>query len=578
MPKMKGYERQVGASGQGLSSGQDLGFIQREARATQELIGTVVDGAGAIYKREAQIELSDLNARFSDARAEWQTRIDEDVRNGSVDSEKIKSDYQAYVNKINEGINTAEGRSYFDRQAARLNVFVMKNATRGQALVAGARAEQDWRTSLNKSSNVLQNDPSAFRDVYDSTLESIEAQVAAGAIPASIAEKFKTQTGTELAKNAVRGMILKDPALAKTALDKGSYDNYLDPDTKAQLRNSANSEILSRQAQFQKTLLLKYKDPWSYVSKVGDSAAVKPIDLGQNAAQSFKDRMEAITDLNQKHGINLPFVSDREAQAISEKIMSMPPAQAVEQMSNLDSSVSDDLFKAKFGQAVFKQEPAMASAMMMAADAPMDARKIMGGLNKLREVDGKAAIRPPSTADTERAFDAYLGNAIEDPAARRGMRQAVVAHMVQSMFENNRADFDQLDESAFRSSAHAVLGPQIRLNGRSSLSFRGKDGAFVEEDEFMDLIGAMTDSDIEAIQKDVPRTMGGEPINFKKSRDRINLVPSGDGLYLIKMDGGWAWDRNKNPFELNLKGIHRDRNPYLRTRKDPGMGGAGFGL
>lgn len=561
MPKIKGYESQVNASGRGVSSGINVDSVAAPYRAAQKAIGAAVEFGSELNQleqRNAQAEISDLNANFAEAREEWQTRIQEDTRNGSLDVDKVKTDYAEFVNKMNTGIETEAGRKFFERQASRIGGQVLRTAGRAQIELAGKRAEENWKSALDRSSNSLQKDPTQFDDIYGSAIEAIDAQVEVGAIPAGLADRFKRETGKELAKNTVRGLINKNPSAAKKALDKGVYDSYLDPDAKQQMYNSAESEIKSRKDMFQKVLELKNKDPWAFLGKTGEAAGAKPLSFGADASRSFKERSEFVSDMSRKHGIRVPFLSDNEADALVTQFSQKQPKEAVALFQNLDTQVSEQN-KYAFASAIYKKDPTLAGALMISGDAPDDARKIVAGralLTSGGEGVGKA-IKAPTDAKVAAAFDAYVGSSVEDPTARIAARQAIAAHMVKSMFDKGDSDFDEFTLDSFEASAAAVIGPKIKLRDQGTLSFRGKNGQFLEENDFLDLVYGLNDKQIESIQGDVPRTMNGEPINMAKSRGRISLKPVGDGLYFVLRDEVPAWNRNKLPFVLDLKSIEK---------------------
>lgn len=243
MPKIRSYDNtQVQASGRGLPMTANPQRAGGEARALQGLVASAFDAEDKIYQRNAQNEVSELNAQFADARAEWTQRVADDVQKGEIDTQKIDQDYGDAVNKMNENISTHEGRQFFDRQSSRLRGYVLSSAARGQAAVAGQRAENDWRIALNGNGNALQTDPTGFKDIYDASLEAIDAQVQTGAMPAKIADKFKIETGTELAKAAVRGYANMNPDVAEKRLNSGEFDQYLTPDTKAQMQGYIHAQ------------------------------------------------------------------------------------------------------------------------------------------------------------------------------------------------------------------------------------------------------------------------------------------------------------------------------------------------
>lgn len=575
MPKIRSYDSpQFEFQGGSVKSNADL-VPSGVGRAIEKFGNVVSDVNEANYRRQAQSEVSDLSAKFSEAHAEWATKIDEASRSGNIDTDHITSEYQDYVSKLDENIQTSEGRNFFDKQSAQLGGYVLKNSARAQAQVAGEKAVSGISNALDSSGTLLQRRPGDFQDLYKQSIDGIDAQMATGVINTKNGEKLKDFAGKELAKNAVRGLIRKSPQTAIRALDSGEFDKHIDPDTAASLRNSAESEIKSRQDQFDKIVGLKDKDPWRFLQTTGQAQGAKPIDLGAGVTESFKDRAEFIEAADKKNGIKLPFMSDAESDHMTKGFMNMNPTEAVSVFQNIDTGVGD-VNKTKFAQEVFKKEPALAAALMISGDAPEESRKILAGMNLLRKGEGgDKSIKAPEPSKIDSQFDAYIANAIDDPGARQAAKQAITAHMVKSKFDKGDVDLATIDANEFEESAKRVVGPVFDVGGQRTVSFRGKSGKFLEESDFMDLADHLTDKQVESLQGDVPRTMSGEPINLEKSRGRLAFKPVGDGLYYIIRDGRPAWDKNKKPFVLNMKAAEKSQKSVPIT-SGYGYGGSGL--
>jgi hypothetical protein len=101
------------------------------------------------------------------------------------------------------------------------------------------------------------------------------------------------------------------------------------------------------------------------------------------------------------------------------------------------------------------------------------------------------------------------------------------------------------------------MGPVIEIGGQNALSFRGKSGKFLDEDDVDDLMSELTDDKVMRIQGDVPRTLTGEPMNLKKSKGRLSLKSVGDGAYFLYRDGEPTFDSKRRPFVLDLKGFEK---------------------
>lgn len=251
MPRIQDYSTpQYSAPSNAIESASGLAQPGAVGRSIKGLGENVSDVADVVYRRKAQEETTDLNAKFAEARNEWATIVDEETRNGTVDSQKINERLRDYVNGLDQDISTYEGRHMFDKESARLTSSVTRSAARGQAAVAGAKAENSWKTALANNSSALMGDPSQFDDILGSTIENIDLQVQSGAIPAAVAEKFKRQTGQELAKGALRGWADLNPDLAQKKLD--SYDKFWDSDVKAQMQGYIDQKQRAREVDAQR--------------------------------------------------------------------------------------------------------------------------------------------------------------------------------------------------------------------------------------------------------------------------------------------------------------------------------------
>ncbi len=247
MPKIREYNQQFEAQSQNLNSNADL-MGSGLGKSVERLGGAVMNVAEANYKRQAQNEVSDLSAKFSEARAEWSVRIDEETRNGTINTDKVSQEYQDSLSKLADGIETTEGQDFFNRQSAGLGGFVLKNSARGQAAVAGAKAEESIKTTVQNNANTLMGDPSHFQEIYDSNIHAIDAQTELGTIPAAQADKLKASIGKELSLSTVVGWAQLNPDFAEKKLNSGDFDKYLDSDNKRQMFSYINQARNAKEA------------------------------------------------------------------------------------------------------------------------------------------------------------------------------------------------------------------------------------------------------------------------------------------------------------------------------------------
>ena len=210
------------------------------ARSFQRLGSAIETGSEQIYQRQAQEETSDLNADFSMLTAEVTDEIDSAVQDGSINSQDYLQKLQPRIDKLSDGISTPAARRSFERNAARLTAVAIKKASRGQAMVAGAKAQANVQAEINNYSSSLFVDPSSFQDNIDAMRSSIEDQVTSGALKAVDAEKLQMVATRDLAKGAVRGWARLDPDLAEKKLK--DFQPYLSGDQMSEMQGYINQE------------------------------------------------------------------------------------------------------------------------------------------------------------------------------------------------------------------------------------------------------------------------------------------------------------------------------------------------
>lgn len=226
----------------------DTGFV---GNALQGL-GNAVSGAGAqVQKRAAQSEITDLNAKMSQAHADFTGNLDDTLMNSDPGDKNISDDFmQDYDDKmgeISDSLTTPEAQAYFRRSNAQMRAHFQIASMHGQSLLAGQKAVDDVTGSIDNYSASLLNDPSSFDSVKNLNAMAIQASVDNEVLPQNKAEELKAQSETQFAKSAIRGWINLDPNIAKAQLQSGKWDNYLTGDLKYQLDKEADMGLHAQQ-------------------------------------------------------------------------------------------------------------------------------------------------------------------------------------------------------------------------------------------------------------------------------------------------------------------------------------------
>lgn len=238
-------------------------------RGIEEAGRSITDAGSILHQRQTQAETSDAYASVAEQRANMMMRVQQETAEGTLDTAKVKQDYQDWVEKQYDTYNTTGGKDAFTRASARAGGSLLQSAARGQAIVAGNRAKDNLTSLSNVNSNLVEKDPSQFADLHESQTEAIQAQVDAGALTQPQAEQIKKAMSVELAKGAVRGYMQSDyenikaavvasgdkvdpntPRLntALSALDHGVFDEFLDSDHKEALRRELRGNQTAAQS------------------------------------------------------------------------------------------------------------------------------------------------------------------------------------------------------------------------------------------------------------------------------------------------------------------------------------------
>lgn len=300
MPRIKEYGQALEYQASGVTSSAGLRHSGVEGRAIQELGEGIQQVGDQIYKRQEQEETSDLNANFAELGADVSQEIDEGTQNGTIDAQKYVETVQQRVDKLSDGISTRAGRFAFERNSARLTAQAAKRAARGQAAVAGAKAQANLGTELAGYSSAVFTDPTGYDTAKEAFNSSLGDQVATGALKAVDAEKIRRAGNKDLAMAAGRGWAQIDPDMAEKKLNSGALDGDIDGDQKAQLqtyidgRRSANLvEVQRKDALEKKAEKLKRKS-WIAKNISGIASGTLSTDEIMNAPGDPMDNLKLL--------------------------------------------------------------------------------------------------------------------------------------------------------------------------------------------------------------------------------------------------------------------------------------------
>lgn len=237
MAQINEYLPEAGAQGAVGGVTPNLEAVSLFGRGVEHVGAALEQASDVIHKRESQQEISQVYGQFAQARADWNVKLKQRLRDGTLDPDQFDQEYADYINKAGDGIKTAEGKNFFNRQANRLGGTLMQNAITGKAQIDGEKAVQEISTGVNLHVSNLKSHPDQAPDAIDSTQELIAAKQESGIITPQQGIRLQRQLLPQLADAAVRGFAEQDPGkdengkdhenIGKQFLDNGGFAEYL---------------------------------------------------------------------------------------------------------------------------------------------------------------------------------------------------------------------------------------------------------------------------------------------------------------------------------------------------------------
>jgi hypothetical protein len=250
MPKIQEYVSRTSVQGPVSSrraTAEDLnpnGGFEAAGKALSE-VGDVVE------RRAQQADVSDLNAKMSEAHAQFTVQLQETLRTADPGdrtiADKFTQQYDDYMSKLGENVATSAGRNYFTKASAEMRAHFIESAHNGQADLAGVKAKEDYTKSISSLTSSLLNDPSSealAQKIHDTGVDNL---VSSGLLSKAKADELKITGRADLAKSAIRGWVNLNPEQAKEEIKGGRWDGLIDGDVKHQMLGEAEQGIRGKE-------------------------------------------------------------------------------------------------------------------------------------------------------------------------------------------------------------------------------------------------------------------------------------------------------------------------------------------
>lgn len=259
MPQIKDY-------GAPETQGQNpLGGVSPDIRgagsvgAGYETIGRAVTSVGEVLQKvEDQEQTSKAVAESSRAALLYQGRVRDMAREGKIDTEKLREEYQNHMADVRNSFTSRSAAEFFDRQTERVGGRIMGLAIKEKTAIASRTGKAEFTQTRNDNAMIVRNDPTQFEDVRQTIAEAVDAYVKSGALPAENREQAEQELTAELAINAIKGIAegkqdmppgMQGIDEADAAFKNGDYDMYLTPKQKDAVKRYLRTERAAQRTQ-----------------------------------------------------------------------------------------------------------------------------------------------------------------------------------------------------------------------------------------------------------------------------------------------------------------------------------------
>lgn len=264
MARIRDYTPDVGSSAAIPGSSSDRysadpgAFLDRSAngsnsKALNSLAQGLDSSGDALYAAASRQEATDVATNMAKARADWTVNLQQraaTMKPGDPNfAHQFNGDFADYMSKMGDNISTAAGRAAFERGKAEMSGHFLASASAIQIHSAGVKATQDFLSARDSWGNTLLADPRQFESVMKDVKASLNDPNGQYAMmPPDRRAMLERDTTERLAQSAVQGTIRElSPAQAIKELEGGKWDNYLLPQVKNALINTAQQKIHAEQ-------------------------------------------------------------------------------------------------------------------------------------------------------------------------------------------------------------------------------------------------------------------------------------------------------------------------------------------
>lgn len=550
---------------------------------------------GVVYKRMQQVEATNVQSQLADfeskkrieLKAAYQTAAIPDGEEGALEDpdhpfkwadsfrEKMDQDFE----KMSDGIHTPYARDIFERRKAKLNAsFQLKLAQMGEN-IAATKAKLKFQKAIDGHVMSAMNDPQDFEDIKATFEEDLDIYAENGLLNGIDKELAKRQFLPKIAISAL-GSRVRDPKTrdqVKKELKANQWDEYINADDKVRMLDLIKRHEDSEQADSSKLDGYRRFDFHKFLTETGQApppADVRVLTQGKKGAEFLIDRIDFMDAKQKKYDTaDTRYFSKNEIKEFSMRLNDMPAKEQAIRFHTLAKNLAKHpkaLFE--FGEAMQEEFPSLGMALGMADERPDLVQKQLHGRKLIQE----KGLDDVGLKASQKIYDTLLPPHVltqtESGAKLRATSRAGFFEYLTARAADESKPISALGTEDIEKYFHEYMGPIPEINGRKTLSFLNEKGEWVSPGRIEDIIDHMTPEQIKATHGELPMVNKSDFENIQYARKRIELVPAGDGLYMVIKDGEFPWKKKDGDvFLLDVRELDRTMDKFLGPK-----GGVGY--
>lgn len=544
-----------------FNSSVDLGAINREVSVANSFSRAMAVGAEIAEKHQKAKDLAFVNEHSMKLERNLRQKIDVWQKNNEQDPMGKQPQLEEMLNSEVDSYLQIDASSDAKESLRRMSQKMIGSSMIGADEWAKNQNIKNVGASIERTAEGLYLDAYNNRD-FDSLSDlskKKDSTVFSGSLTLSkeSLDNFNQTMSKGLVVNTFEGVI-EDNRLteAQAKLDSGEFDESLGAEAKKKIQNMINRQKSLNENKEKKLKSLKKKNSYDYLLAIGETGGFEQIDFLNSTDKSFQKRQSYIEAMNEKHDLDLPlFTNEEEDNLINKMLAKADENQKLGIMQKLNNSLLPEQFNS-FSEQIYKKEPALGIALSLSGDDEATTKRIIRG----QEIIKNKTMPVDSEKNLLTEFQAEMGNAIGDQDFVRNVFEAVKADWVTKKYQKNEPA-DVIDDD-FKESMKSILGPVLEVNGKKTLSFKGRDNKYVDQDDFEDILDNFDNAFFEKHKIGLPTLATGEKVSsIEDILERATFEPIGEGVYRVLVPGyggqQFLLDESGRPWDLDIKTISK---------------------